>query len=42
MQSYTQGIAKEGRVIPEAMDNSGRDSYTQGIVEVVRAINTAR
>jgi len=39
---YTQGIAKVARVIPEAMDNSGRDSYTQGIVEVVRAIKTAR
>ena len=24
---YTQGIAKVARVIPEAMDNTGRDSY---------------
>ncbi len=27
VQSYTQGIAKVARVIPEAMDNTGRDSY---------------
>jgi len=39
---YTQGIAKVARVIPEAMDNIGRDSYAQGIVEVVRGIMTAR
>ena len=42
VQSYTQGIAKVARVIQEAMDNTGRDSYSQRIVRVVRGIKTAR
>ena len=41
-KSYTQGIAKVARVIQEAMDNVGRDSYAQGIVRVVSPIKTAR
>ena len=39
---YTQGIAKVITVIPEAMDNTGRDSYPEGIVRVARGIKTAR